>query len=136
MTQDELVTRVERLEAIIGTIALVVNDIQTHDGPKIENLADMQDQVWMNTTYCFDLARRLEYICQATLGYADKADPDLVLKSIRQYRGVHDTKKGGSGSWEEAAKVGEGYMIDNYLENDRRGYHDKQRELTGESTKE
>ncbi len=136
MTQDELVSRVEKLEAIIGTIALVVNDIQTHDEPKIEELADLKDQVWMNTTYCFDLARRLEYICLATLGYADKADRDLVLKSIRQYKGVHDTKKVDAGSWEQAARVSEGFMIENYRENDRRGYHDKQRELTGESTKE
>jgi hypothetical protein len=67
---------------------------------------------WMLATYCFDLARKLEYICKATLDYAPQADRQLARQVFTDNEAINENGL----SWEARARRAEQILRNLYEE--------------------
>lgn len=122
--------RLDRIEAALRKLVLATNNIQTHKSDKLNKLPETggADHIWMNTTYCFDIARRLEYFFQALYPLLDQDDEPISIQTLARnihddYEMVHPTVDKDPiepGDWENAARNAEEVLIERYAENEER----------------
>lgn len=66
------------VEQALGNVYMAVNRPVTHLSPKIQTADTPEEQLALAITYCFDIQRKLEYVCHALEGFADFGDPELA----------------------------------------------------------
>jgi hypothetical protein len=101
------------VSAALGSISLAADRPVRRN---LEKLAGLQPGTaefdWMLATYCFDLARKLEYICKATLDYAPQADRQLARQVFTDNEAINENGL----SWEARARRAEQILRNLYEE--------------------
>lgn len=65
----------------LGTICLAINTWPRRTTPKLASVEPgSKDAYYMLASYCFDTARKLEYVFKATRRFALEADPALAAR--------------------------------------------------------
>jgi len=129
VTLEELelqVAELKRNNAMFGKalrmLARSGNEVQTRRRLKIDRLVSPEgpDHIWMNTTYCFDIARRLEFMFQALHeivhpgAVVDEAELAGNLRS--DYGTIHRHVHKNPPDWEAAAREAEALLIQRHIE--------------------
>jgi hypothetical protein len=94
--------------AALGAIALAVDDWPDMLSPKLKSVEgnpELRD--YMLAAYCFDTARKLEYVYKATRRYALEADPELAAEIKRDNEALAKTR----GNWKATAETAEGILL-------------------------
>lgn len=92
----------------LGGISLAADDVQTGAGSKLATLREGtdDDHTWMLTAYCFDLARKLEYVYKAAREFAAFADPALAREIRTDNQAI-----GEAATWRARAEAAEEILI-------------------------
>lgn len=99
--------------SVLGSISLAANTPVRRQRLKLEGLeAGTPEFDWMLATYCFDLARKLEYVCKATLDYAPQGDGQFAGQILRHNDAINEDGI----SWEARARRAEQILRDLYQE--------------------
>jgi len=103
-------------DTALGTICLGVDSVQHARGPKLGSVKPGSvESFYMLAAFCFDAARKMEYIFKATRAYAEAGDPALA----RQIRDDNDAVKragGEDGDWKRTAESLETIILRLYNE--------------------
>ena len=107
----------EEGESALGSICLLVDSVQHGTSHKLASVEPGSvDGFYMLAAFCFDAARKMEYMFKATRQFAEQADPRLA----REIRADNDAvKKAGGGEknyWKPTAEALEKIMLRLYNE--------------------
>jgi hypothetical protein len=95
----------------LGGIAITADSIPRLWRPKLASVEPGSvDAYYMLATYCFVIARKLEYFYKATREFALKADPALAAEIKRDNEAIHAILASGP-EWKAAAEKAEEQMI-------------------------
>lgn len=73
----------------LGDVCLAVDSWPFRQRSKLGSVGDSPDaRFYMLATYCFDAARKLEYVFKATKAYALKANPELAREIKRDNEAI------------------------------------------------
>ena len=100
----------------LGGICLGVNGTQHTVGPKLGSVeAGSREEIYMLAAFCFDAARKMEYIFKATRGFALEADPELA-QEIKRDNDAVKRAAGAEKDWKKTAEALEQVIIRLYSE--------------------
>lgn len=137
---NELTTddRLDRIEAALKMLALASNKPKTHTKLKHGRLPETggADHIWMNTTYCYDIARRLEYFFQALQHLLPQGEAPLSVQAManniyddhKQINATLDKDTIEPGDWATAAQEAESLLILRYTETEDTYHYDEHME--------
>ncbi|HVH10221.1 MAG TPA: hypothetical protein VM736_10520 [Gemmatimonadales bacterium] len=92
----------------LGSIAIAVDTWPMKTSPKLESVGtDPERRFYMLAAYCFEAARKLEYVYKATRRYALEADPALAAEIKRDNEAV----SAASGDWKRTAETTEKILL-------------------------
>lgn len=104
------------LETALGTMALAVDSVQHAKGAKLGSVEPASlDGFYMLAAFCFDAARKMEYIYKATRRFAEEADPVLAAEIRRDNEAVK-AAGGPKGYWKPTAEELEKIVLRLYNE--------------------
>jgi len=102
------------IPGMLGSISLAADTPVRRDSVKLT--PDLRPGTpefdWMLATYCFDLARKLEYICKITLEYAPQGDPAIARQILDHNEQINEA----DASWETRARRAEAALLELYRE--------------------
>lgn len=94
--------------AALGAIALAADDWPQMLGPKLKSVeGNPEARDYLLAAYCFDAARKFEYIYKATKRYALEADPELAAEIKRDNEAMAKVH----GNWKATAETAEGILL-------------------------
>ena len=86
----------------LANIALGTDNHPKGATPKLESVGqDVDERFYMLATFCFDLSRKLKYICLALKEHWPDADPVFAKRILQDNEFINPGP--GSLSWEEMA---------------------------------
>ena len=98
--------------------------------PKLDSVGtDPDERFYMLATFCFDLSRKLKYICLALREHWEDADPEFAKRVLQDNELINPGP--GSLSWEEMAQRAEDVMKGLWQEIQHEGFEQNLRELAG-----
>lgn len=107
-------TDLDAVRRALGTICLDVDGSQQHEEPKLKSVKPGSDEAfYMLAAFCFDLARKLDYVFKATRAFADYADRDLAGEVKADYDYLYDRRLK---TWRERAERAEEVLLRLYRE--------------------
>ena len=87
------------MAAQLGNIALGTDNHPKGATPKLESVGqDVDERFYMLATFCFDLSRKLKYICLALKEHWPDADPEFAKRILQDNE--HINQGPGALSWE------------------------------------
>ena len=93
----------------LGNIALAVDNHPRKTTPKLGSVGnDADERFFMLATFCFDLSRKLKYVCLALREHWDDADPEFARRVLQDNERISPSQ--GTLSWEEMAQQAEAVM--------------------------
>jgi hypothetical protein len=114
--------------AQLGNIALGTDNHPKGASPKLESVGeDVNERFFMLATFCFDLSRKLKYICLALREHWPDAEPEFAKRVLRDNQFINPGP--GNLSWEEMAKRAEEVMKGLWGEIQQEGFEQNLREL-------
>jgi hypothetical protein len=98
----------DEVEGALGAIGAAANRPVRRLSPKLSSVeAGSVEGFYMLATFCFDLQRKLEYVCKANLDYISRMDPELAREIVTDNETI-----GADGlSWRERAERAEEIML-------------------------
>jgi hypothetical protein len=94
--------------AALGAMALAFDDWPMMLSPKLKSVeGNPEARDYLVAAYCFDTARKLEYVYKATKRYALQADPELAAEIKRDNEALAKTR----GNWKATAETAEGILL-------------------------
>ena len=95
--------------AQLGNMALGTDNHPKGATPKLESVGqDVDERFYMLATFCFDLSRKLKYICLAMKEHWQDADPEFAKRILQDNEFINPGP--GALPWEEMAKRAEEVM--------------------------
>lgn len=101
------------VERALGSICLIADSIPRKTAPKLTMEPGSKEGFYMLAAYCFNLARKMEYVFKATREFGREADPALARDIKRIGDAIYGDPKS---SWQEIAKKEEGALLDVFKE--------------------
>jgi hypothetical protein len=99
----------EVIERALGSVCLIMDRPITMPKRKLDVLRPGSDEsYYMLAAYCFDAARKMEYVFKALKPFAERGDPNLA-KEIKDH---NDQLNAPGLTWEQRANLAESIMID------------------------
>jgi hypothetical protein len=118
--------------AQLGNIALGTDNHPKGFTPKLESVGqDVDERFYMLATFCFDLSRKLKYICLALREHWQDADPEFAKRILQDNELINPGP--GNLSWEEMAKRAEDVMKGLWQEIRNEGFDQTLREIAGKA---
>lgn len=104
----------DAIKRALGSICLIVDGSQHHGTPKLASVEPGSvEAYYMLAAFCFDLARKLDYVFKATKAFAEHADADLAREVKKDYDYMYDL---GVETWKERAERAEKVLLRLYNE--------------------
>jgi hypothetical protein len=95
-------------ERALGSICIIADSIPRKTAPKLTMEPGSKEGFYMLAAYCFNLARKMEYVFKATREFGREADPTLA----RDIKTTGDEIYGNpKSSWQEIAKKEEEALL-------------------------
>jgi hypothetical protein len=118
--------------AQLGNMALGTDNHPKGATPKLASVGqDVDQRFFMLATFCFDLSRKLKYICLALREHWENADPEFARRVLQDNELINPGP--GSLSWEEMAQRAEDVMKGLWQEIQHEGFEQNLRELAGKA---
>ena len=118
--------------AQLGNMALGTDNHPKGATPKLASVGqDVDERFFMLATFCFDLSRKLKYICLALKEHWGDADPEFAKRVLQDNE--HINPGPGALSWEEMAQRAEDVMKGLWQEIQHEGFEQNLRELAGKA---
>jgi len=118
--------------AQLGNMALGTDNHPKGATPKLASVGqDVDQRFFMLATFCFDLSRKLKYICLALREHWEDADPEFARRVLQDNELINPGP--GSLSWEEMAQRAEDVMKGLWQEIQHEGFEQNLRELAGKA---
>jgi hypothetical protein len=115
-----------------GNMALGTDNHPKGATPKLSSVGDNPDErFFMLATFCFDLSRKLKYICLALREHWEDADPAFAKRVLRDNEFINPGP--GKLKWEEMAPRAEKVMKELWQEIQNEGFEENLRELAGKA---
>jgi hypothetical protein len=107
-------TDLDGVKRALGTICLDVDGSQQHETPKLKSVEPGSvEAYYMLAAFCFDLARKLDYVFKATKAFAEYADRGLASEVKDDYDYLYDRRVK---TWKERAERAEEVLLRLYNE--------------------
>jgi hypothetical protein len=118
--------------AELGNMALGTDNHPKGATPKLASVGqDVDERFFMLATFCFDLSRKLKYICLALKEHWGDADPEFAKRVLQDNE--HINPGPGALSWEEMAIRSEEVMKGLWQEIRNEGFEENLRELAAKA---
>jgi len=118
--------------AQLGNMALGTDNHPKGATPKLASVGqDVDQRFFMLATFCFDLSRKLKYICLTLKEHWGDADPEFAKRVLQDNELINPGP--GSLSWEEMAQRAEDVMKGLWQEIQHEGFEQNLRELAGKA---
>jgi acyl-CoA reductase-like NAD-dependent aldehyde dehydrogenase len=92
----------------LGSIGIAVDSWPRTSTPKLASVGnDPEQRFYLLATYCFDAARKLEYVYKATRRYALEADPALAAEIKQDNEALSAARK----DWKQSAETAERILL-------------------------
>ena len=102
-------TDLEDVERGLGSVALACDRIPRLLSPKLASVKPgSTESYYMLATFCFDAARKMEYLFKALRPFAERGDPGLAGEIKRH----NDHINAPDLTWEERARRAESVMLE------------------------
>jgi hypothetical protein len=102
-------TDLEDVERALGSVAHACDRIPRLQSPKLSSVKPgSTESYYMLATFCFDAARKMEYVFKALRPFAERGDPDLA----REIKSHNDHINAADLTWEERARRAESVMLE------------------------
>jgi hypothetical protein len=102
-------TDFEAVERALGSVCYAADRIPRLMSPKLTSVkAGSNESYYMLATFCFDAARKMEYVFKALRPFAEGGDPDLA----REIKRHNDDINAPDLTWEERARRAESIMLE------------------------
>ncbi len=112
----------------LANIALGTDNHPKGATPKLESVGqDVDKRFYMLATFCFDLSRKLKYICLALREHWPDADPAFAKRILQDNEFINPGP--GSLSWEEMAIRAEEVMKGLWQEIQQEHFEENLREI-------
>jgi hypothetical protein len=116
----------------LGIIALATDNHPKGATPKLESVGeDVNKRFFMLATFCFDLSRKLKYICLALRENWEDADPAFAKRILQDNEFINPGPE--KLEWEEMAQRAEEVMKGLWQEIQNDGFERNLRELAGKA---
>jgi hypothetical protein len=110
----------------LGNIALALDNHPRRTTPKLKSVGkDPDERFFMLATFCFDLSRKLKYVCLALREHWDDADPAFARRVLQDNERISPSE--GTLSWEDMAQQAEAVMQALYQELQDAGFEESLR---------
>jgi hypothetical protein len=107
-------TDLEAVKGALGNLCIIVDGSQQHETRKLDSVEPGSvEAYYMVAAFCFDLARKLDYVFKATKAFADHADGDLAREVKADYDVLYDRRVK---TWKERAERAEEVLLRLYDE--------------------
>jgi len=106
------------VDQALGNLAMIGERVTKGRTSKLDTVRSRDEFDFMLATFCFDMARRLNYIFKATRGFAASADEALAGEVFADNERINADGL----TWEQRARVAEEIMI--RLTGEIEGEHD------------
>jgi hypothetical protein len=117
----------------LANIALGTDNHPKGATPKLESVGqDVDDWFYMLATFCFDLSRKLKYICLALKEHWPDADPKFAKRILDDNEFINPGP--GSLSWEEMAIRAEEVMKALWQEIQHEHFEENLRDIAARAT--
>ena len=118
--------------ALLGNIALAADNHPKGATPKLASVGeDPNERFFMLATFCFDLSRKLKYICLALIEHWEDADPEFAKRVLQDNEFINPGP--GKLPWGEMAKHAEDVMKALWQEIQREGFEQNLKTLAGKA---
>jgi len=118
--------------AKFGILALVTDNHPKGATPKLASVGDdPNERFFMLATFCFDLSRKLKYICLALQEHWGDADPAFAKRLLRDNNYINPGPP--RLTWAEMAPRAEKVMLDLWEEIQNQGFEETLREIAGKA---
>ena len=88
------------VERALADIAIISELTVKHPTNKLDISLHSDDFLYMLATFCFDLARRQDYLWKATRGFAEQASPELAKEVLEDNERINEEGL----SWKQRAE--------------------------------
>lgn len=103
-------------DTALGTMCLAVDSVQHTKRAKLASVQPGSvEGFYMLAAFCFDAARKMEYIYKATRRFAEQADPKLAQQVLMDNEAV-ERAGGPKGDWKPTAEALEKIVLRLYNE--------------------
>lgn len=107
-------TDLAAVEGALGNICIIADGSQKHGTSKLGSVQPGSvEAYYMVASFCFDLARKMDYVFKATRDFAEHADRELAREIKRDNDSLYDESEVG---WKELAERGERVLLRLYSE--------------------
>jgi hypothetical protein len=104
----------ERVERALGNICIIADGSMKHSTSKLQSVQPGSvEAYYMVAAFCFDLARKMDYVFKATEGFAEHADRDLAREVKRDNNSLYQEREV---DWKTLAERAEGILLRLYNE--------------------
>jgi hypothetical protein len=102
------------IERALGSICVIADGSMKHNTPKLKSVQPGSvEAYYMVAAFCFDLARKMDYVFKATEKFAEHADRDLAREIKRDNQSLYDERVV---DWKEFAERAEEVLLRLYSE--------------------
>ena len=116
----------------LGIISFATDNHPKGATPKLQSVGDdPNERFFMLATFCFDLSRKLKYICMALGDNREYADPEFAQRILRDNEFINPGPP--RLSWEEMAPRAEKVMLDLWQEIQNEGFEENLRLVAGKA---
>jgi hypothetical protein len=121
--------------AQLGNIALGADNHPKGATPKLESVGeDVNERFYMLAAFCFDLSRKLKYICLTLREFWDDADPEFAKRILQHNEFINPPPPDGPLPWGEMAKRAEEVMKGLWEEIRKEGFEQNLRKLAAKAS--
>jgi len=132
-SDSSLISAAKLTSAKLGNMALGTDNHPKGATPKLKSVGkDPNERFFMLAAFCFDLSRKLKYICLALKENWPDADPEFAKRVLEDNEFINPSS-GTRLSWAEMATRAEEVMKDLWQETRKEGFEQNLRELAAKA---
>jgi hypothetical protein len=100
------------LDKTLGNVCVACSNTPTKRSPKLATVNwNSEEGFYLLATYCFDLARKMKYLFDATKEFGADADPAF---KARAFQATNDINSTSLTSWKQRAQLAEDLLHEMY----------------------